>query len=108
MPGLQDRPHDSNRDRPGSGAPDSAAAASGLVMKSQLREADCPQTAFVEACGDLPPRALSQLLRVILNGRRQTGHLELEATEMLVRSAMHHAGATVDRTSVAEGDRLYL
>src|ERR1039458_7059840 len=42
MPGLQDRPHDSNRDRPGSGTPDSAAAASGLVMKSQLREADCP------------------------------------------------------------------
>jgi Uncharacterised protein family (UPF0236) len=32
---------------------------------------------------------------VIFNGRRQTGHLELEATEMLVRSAMHHAGATV-------------
>ena len=26
-------------------------------MKSQLREADCPQTAFVEACGDLCPRA---------------------------------------------------
>src|ERR1035438_4867034 len=40
-------------------------------------------------------REVSQLLRVILNGRRQTGHLELEATEMLVRSAMHHAGATV-------------
>jgi hypothetical protein len=34
-------------------------------------------------------------LRVILNGRRRTGHLELEATEMLVCSAMHHAGATV-------------
>jgi len=32
---------------------------------------------------------------VILNGRRQAGHLDLEATEMLVRSAMHHAGATV-------------
>src|ERR1035441_5380095 len=40
-------------------------------------------------------REVSQLLRVILNGRRQAGHLELEATEMLVRSAMHHAGATV-------------
>jgi hypothetical protein len=35
------------------------------------------------------------LLRVILNGRRRAGHLELEATEMLVRSAMHHAGARV-------------
>jgi hypothetical protein len=32
---------------------------------------------------------------VILNGRRRAGHLELEAAEMLVRSAMHHAGATV-------------
>src|ERR1019366_4494758 len=38
---------------------------------------------------------VSQLLRVILNGRRPAGHLELEATEILVRSAMHHAGATV-------------
>src|ERR1035441_7464748 len=37
-------------------------------------------------------REVSQLLRVILNGRRPAGHLELEATEMLVRSAMHHAG----------------
>jgi hypothetical protein len=34
-------------------------------------------------------------LRVIFSGRHQAGHLELEATEMLVRSAMHHAGATV-------------
>ena len=32
---------------------------------------------------------------MILNGRRRAGHLELEAAEMLVRSAMHHAGATV-------------
>src|ERR1019366_1759304 len=40
-------------------------------------------------------REVSQLLRVILNDRRPAGHLELEATEMLVRSAMHHAGATV-------------
>ena len=32
---------------------------------------------------------------MIFNGRRQTGHLELEATEMLVRSAMHQTGATV-------------
>jgi Uncharacterised protein family (UPF0236) len=34
------------------------------------------------------------LLRVIFNGRRKSGHLELEAIEMAVRSAMHHAGAT--------------
>jgi hypothetical protein len=32
-------------------------------------------------------------LRVIFNGRRQSGCLDLEATEMLVRSAMHRAGA---------------
>jgi hypothetical protein len=30
---------------------------------------------------------------VIFNGRRKTGHLDLEAIEMAVRSAMHQAGA---------------
>jgi hypothetical protein len=29
----------------------------------------------------------------VSHGRRKTGHLELEATEMAVRSAMHEAGA---------------
>jgi hypothetical protein len=33
-------------------------------------------------------------LRVIFSGRRKSGHLDLEAIEMAVRSAMHHAGAT--------------
>ncbi len=33
-------------------------------------------------------------MRVIFNGRRKTGHLDLEAIEMAVRSAMHQAGAT--------------
>jgi hypothetical protein len=33
-------------------------------------------------------------LRIIFNGRHQSGRLDLEATEMLVRSAMHQAGAT--------------
>jgi len=32
-------------------------------------------------------------LRVIFNARRKTGHLDLEAIEMAVRSAMHQAGA---------------
>jgi len=32
-------------------------------------------------------------LRVIFQGRRKTGHLDLEAIEMAVRSAMHRAGA---------------
>jgi hypothetical protein len=34
------------------------------------------------------------LLRVIFQDRRKTGRLDLEAIEMAVRSAMHHAGAT--------------
>jgi hypothetical protein len=34
------------------------------------------------------------LLRIIFSGRRKSGHLDLEAVEMAVRSAMHHAGAT--------------
>jgi hypothetical protein len=33
-------------------------------------------------------------LRILFNGRRQSGRLDLEATEMMVRSAMHQAGAT--------------
>jgi hypothetical protein len=32
-------------------------------------------------------------LRVVFEGRRKTGHLDLEAIEMAVRSAMHRAGA---------------
>lgn len=31
---------------------------------------------------------------MIFQERRKTGHLDLEATEMAIRSAMHHAGAT--------------
>jgi hypothetical protein len=34
-------------------------------------------------------------VRVIFAGRRKTGLLDLEATEMAVRSAVHHAGATL-------------
>jgi hypothetical protein len=33
-------------------------------------------------------------LRVIFTGRRKAGHLDLEAVEMAVRSAMHQAGAS--------------
>jgi hypothetical protein len=40
-------------------------------------------------------REVNQLLRVIFNGRRQSGRLDLEATEMVVRSVMHQAGAAV-------------
>jgi hypothetical protein len=34
-------------------------------------------------------------LRILFNGCRKSGHLELEPTEMTVRSAMHQAGARV-------------
>jgi len=33
------------------------------------------------------------LLHVLFNGRRKTGHVDLEASEMLTRSAMHRVGA---------------
>ena len=39
-------------------------------------------------------REVDQLLRVIFTDRRKTGRLDLEAIEMAVRSAMHHAGAS--------------
>ena len=38
-------------------------------------------------------REVGQLLRIIFHGRRKSGHLDLEATEMAVRSALHQAGA---------------
>jgi hypothetical protein len=38
-------------------------------------------------------REVDQLLLVICKGRRHSGRLDLEAIEMTVRSAMHHAGA---------------
>ena len=38
---------------------------------------------------------MSQLLEVILRGRRSSGRLDLEAVEMATRAAMHRAGAAV-------------
>src|SRR5574337_45645 len=38
-------------------------------------------------------REVDQLVRVIFRDRRRTGRLDLEATEMAVRSALHRAGA---------------
>jgi hypothetical protein len=38
-------------------------------------------------------REVDQWLRVLFNGQRKTGHLDLEAIEMMMRSAMHRAGA---------------
>ena len=39
-------------------------------------------------------REVDQLLRVVFSARNKTGLVDLEAIEMAVRSAMHHAGAT--------------
>lgn len=36
---------------------------------------------------------VGQWLQVLLNGQRKTGHVDLEASEMMLRSAMHRAGA---------------
>jgi hypothetical protein len=38
-------------------------------------------------------REVGQWLNVIFRGRRKTGHTDLEASEMMIRSAMHRAGA---------------
>ena len=38
-------------------------------------------------------REVDQWLRVRLSGQRKTGHVDLEAVEMMVRSGMHRAGA---------------
>ena len=36
---------------------------------------------------------VGQWLQVLFNGRRKTGQVDMEASEMLLRSAMHRAGA---------------
>jgi hypothetical protein len=38
-------------------------------------------------------REINQLLQLIFSQRRKTGHLDLEAVEMAIRSALHQAGA---------------
>src|SRR5258708_22836520 len=38
-------------------------------------------------------REIDQWLRVLFRGQRKTGHLDLEAVEMMVRTGMHRAGA---------------
>ena len=38
-------------------------------------------------------REIDRLLHVLFNGRRQTGSVDLEASEMMMRSAMHRVGA---------------
>jgi hypothetical protein len=38
-------------------------------------------------------REVDRWLQVLFNGRRKTGHVDLEASEMMMRSAMHRVGA---------------
>ena len=38
-------------------------------------------------------REVDQWLHVLFNGRRKTGHVDLEASEMMMRSALHRVGA---------------
>ena len=38
-------------------------------------------------------REVDQWLRVLFSGQRKTGHIDLEAVEMMVRSGMQRAGA---------------
>jgi len=39
-------------------------------------------------------REVDQWLHVLFNGRRKTGHVDLESSEMMMRSALHRVGAT--------------
>ncbi len=45
------------------------------------------------AIHDEVTREINQWLQVLFNGRRKTGYVDLEASETMMRSAMHHAGA---------------
>ena len=49
---------------------------------------------MVEAIRQEITREVEQFLRVVFQERRNTGRLDLEATEMAMRSALHRAGAT--------------
>ena len=58
-----------------------------------VEESPNAQEKKAEAIRQEVTREVDHLLRVNFNGRRKTGRLDLEATEMAVRSAMHQAGA---------------
>src|SRR5664280_78711 len=61
---------------------------------NRTRDAVARGKKTAEAIRQEVAREVDQFLRVIFSGRRKSGHLDLEAIEMAVRSAMHHAGAT--------------
>src|SRR3989442_11591331 len=47
----------------------------------------------IEAIRQEITREVEEFLRVVFEDRRKTGRLDLEATEMAMRSALHRAGA---------------
>jgi hypothetical protein len=51
------------------------------------------QEKTAEAIRQEVAREVDQLLYVVFSGQRKTGRLDLEAVEMAVRAAMHHAGS---------------
>jgi len=51
-----------------------------------------PQEKTAEITHQEVAREVDQLLRVIFSGRRKTSHLDLDAIDMAVRSALHYAG----------------
>ena len=60
---------------------------------ARLNRSASPEEKTAEAIQREVAREVDQL-GVIFSGRRKSGHLDLEAIEMAVRSVMHHAGAT--------------
>jgi hypothetical protein len=65
-----------------------------LPLASGRRKPDARGKKTAEAIGREVAREVDQLLHIIFQERRQTGRLDLEAIEMALRSALHHAGAT--------------
>jgi hypothetical protein len=61
----------------------------------------------VEAIRQEITREVEQFLRVVFEDRRKTGSLDLEATEMALRSALHRAGAAAIESTGEFGRRIY-
>jgi hypothetical protein len=70
--------------------PTRRSAVCGLSMRRQKRSGK----KTVEAIRQEITREIEQFLRVVFQERHDTGRLDLEATEMAMRSALHRAGAT--------------
>ena len=69
--------------------PTRRSAVCGLSMKRQKRS----EKKTVEAIQQEITREVEQFLRVVFQDRRNTGRIDLEATEMAMRAALRRAGA---------------